>query len=256
ANQDQYYIKTSENFKDYTFKFSGLTVHFRLVDASIELNNNKESKDNKRVFMLYKENEEHPEIKTIEQVDNELIIRFVYDFPVDKKRNYTEENSAKIVEAITKHYKEFFPIITPRFIDTKTNKQTKSLLDKHLETYVAKNTFDYFIHKDLSGFLNRELDFYIKSEIIHLDDLDTPNEKKVETYLAKVKAIKRVGKNIIEFLSKIEDFQKKLWLKKKFVIDTNWCITLDLIDESFYQEIIENEEQVKEWINLYSINDV
>ncbi|RKJ15234.1 site-specific DNA-methyltransferase, partial [Butyricicoccus sp. 1XD8-22] len=24
ANQDQYYIKTSENFKDYTFKFSGL----------------------------------------------------------------------------------------------------------------------------------------------------------------------------------------------------------------------------------------
>ena len=41
ANQDQYYIKTSENFKDYTFVFDGITVHFRLVDATTEQNNNK-----------------------------------------------------------------------------------------------------------------------------------------------------------------------------------------------------------------------
>ena len=42
ANQDQYYIKTSENFKDYTFIAEGVTVHFRLVDATTEQNNNKE----------------------------------------------------------------------------------------------------------------------------------------------------------------------------------------------------------------------
>ena len=47
ANQDQYYIKTSENFKDYTFVFDGITVHFRLVDATTEQNNNKENKDTK-----------------------------------------------------------------------------------------------------------------------------------------------------------------------------------------------------------------
>jgi adenine-specific DNA-methyltransferase len=256
ANQDQYYIKTAENFKDYTFKDGDLTVHFRLVDATTELNNNKESDDKKRVFMLYEETEERPDIKTIEQNGNELIIRFVFDVPSDKKRKYAEENAAKIVEAITKQYKEFFPIITPRFMDSKTKKQTKSLLDKHLEAYVAKNTFDYFIHKDLRGFLTRELDFYIKSEIIHLDDLDTINEKRVETYLGKVKAIKRVGKILIDFLAQIENFQKKLWLKKKFVIETNWCITLDKIDEGFYQEIIENKDQIQEWIDMYAINEI
>lgn len=47
ANQDQYYIKTSENFKDYTFVFDGITVHFRLVDATTEQNNNKENKDSR-----------------------------------------------------------------------------------------------------------------------------------------------------------------------------------------------------------------
>ena len=41
------------------------TVHFRLVDATTEQNNNKESKDKKRVFMLFTEDEEnHPGIKT------------------------------------------------------------------------------------------------------------------------------------------------------------------------------------------------
>lgn len=33
ANQDQYYIKTSENFKDYTFTAGDYTVHFLLVDG-------------------------------------------------------------------------------------------------------------------------------------------------------------------------------------------------------------------------------
>jgi len=35
-------------------------------------------------------------------------------------------------------------------------------LAKHIATYAKRNTSDYFIHKDLAGFLTRELDFYIK----------------------------------------------------------------------------------------------
>ena len=130
-----------------------------------------------------------------------------------------------------------------------------TLLEKHLKGYVAKNTFDYFIHKDLRGFLTRELDFFIKSEVMHLEDLDSGSEARVETYLAKVKAIKRVGKIIIDFLAQIEDFQKKLWLKKKFVVETNWCITLDKIDESFWAEIIANKVQIDEWIDMYAIDE-
>ncbi|MCV5714137.1 hypothetical protein OFN39_33500, partial [Escherichia coli] len=44
----------------------------------------------------------------------------------------------------------------------------RTLLEKHLTDYTARNTFDYFIHKDLGGFLRRELDFYIKNEVMHL----------------------------------------------------------------------------------------
>ena len=257
ANQDQYYIKTSENFKDYTFTFDGITVHFRLVDATTEQNNNKESKDSKRTFMLFTEDEEnYPGIKTFEYDTEagEIVIRFVYDIPEDKKRKYAEENYDAIQKWILSlRAAELIRLLAP--IPTGKGKESTTLLEKHLKGYVAKNTFDYFIHKDLRGFLTRELDFFIKSEVMHLEDLDTSSEVRVETYLAKIKAIKRVGKIIIDFLAQIEDFQKKLWLKKKFVVETNWCITLDKIDESFWAEIIANKAQIDEWIAMYAIDE-
>ncbi len=268
ANQDQYYIKTSENFKDYSFKADGYTVHFRLVDATTEQNNNKEADDKKRKFMIFTEDEEnYPGIKTFEQneitdkdgnvVDSELIIRFVFDVPQDSKAKYDEINFNAIRDYLAKQGDTQLMRALLRIINRTAKKNDQiTLIQKHLKGYVAKNTFDYFIHKDLGGFLTRELDFFIKNEVMHLDDIDTDNEKSVNTYLAKVRAIKRVGKTIIDFLAQIENFQKKLWLKKKFVVETNWCITLDRIDEKFYDEIRNNKAQVQEWIDMYAIDEL
>lgn len=259
ANQDQYYIKTSENFKDYTFLVGDYTVHFRLVDATTEQNNNKESADSKRTFMLFAEDEEnYPGVKTFEYdlETRELIIRFVFDIPEDKKKKWAEANYDTIVAWLVANRPPMWQELLAQVNTGKAkDKNQKDLLRKHLDAYVAKNTFDYFIHKDLRGFLSRELDFYIKSEIMHLDDLDTDNEARVETWLAKVKAVKRVGKVIIDFLAQIEDFQKKLWLKKKFVVETNWCMTLDKVDEAFWPEILANRAQIDEWISMYAIDE-
>ncbi len=60
-----------------------------------------------------------------------------------------------------------------------------SKLTAHLNRYTARNTFDYFIHKDLGTFLNRELDFYIKNEVMHLDDVESETVPRVEQYLLK-----------------------------------------------------------------------
>lgn len=260
ANQDQYYIKTSENFKDYTFVADDVTVHFRIVEATTEQNNNKEADDKKRQFMLFTPNEEtHPGLETFsyDAERKELIIRFVYDIPADTKKKaekWTEENFKAISQYILQQHPELMATLL-RDVSAKHD-GSLLLMQKHLKGYVAKNTFDYFIHKDLGGFLNRELDFYIKNEIMHLDDLDTESEARVNTYLAKVKAIKRVGKIIIAFLAQLENFQKKLWLKKKFVVETQWCITLDRVPEAFYPEIAANAAQVQEWIDMYAIDEV
>ena len=221
ANQDQYYIKTSENFKDYTFEFDGIAVHFRLMDATTERDNNKETGDSRRTFQLFREDEAaYPGVRTFsyDAQAAQLVIRFVYDIPDDAKRNCAAENYDAIVRwLISLHRAELNPLLLQ--IPTGKGRETTTLLEKHLKSYTAKNTFDYFIHKDLRGFLTRELDFFLKSEVMHLDDLDTGSEARVGSYLAKVRAIKRVGRIVIDFLAQIEDFQKKLWLKKKFVVE-------------------------------------
>jgi adenine-specific DNA-methyltransferase len=41
-----------------------------------------------------------------------------------------------------------------------------------------------------------------------------------------------------------------LWEKKKFVLKTDYVITIDRIPEEFYPEILKNKEQLKEWKDL------
>lgn len=254
ANADQYYIKTAENFRNYTFVDDGKRVHFRLADATTERNNNKEANGSKRVFMLYTENKDNPDVKTVEEINGELVIRFVYDIPADKKVKYVKENIAAISTIITDNFKNWYGIL--RQLPVKDPKKVITPLEKHLNAYIAKNTFDYFIHKDLRKFLTRELDFFIKNEVIYIEDIDTADWNFADVSFAKARAIKRVGKVIIDFLAQIEEFQKKLWLKKKFVTETNWCITLDRVDESFYPEIIENAAMVAEWKEMYAIDEI
>ena len=79
--------------------------------------------------------------------------------------------------------------------------RNRTVLERHLFQYTARNTFDYFIHKDLGGFLRRELDFYIKNEIMHLDDVENEFAPRVEQYLSKIKVIRRIAGKIIDFLA-------------------------------------------------------
>jgi len=55
-----------------------------------------------------------------------------------------------------------------------------SYLAHHLRQYTACNTRDFFIHKDLRGFLSRELDFYLKDEVLNLDEMEAAGENLAE----------------------------------------------------------------------------
>ena len=248
ANADQYYIKTSEYFKNYSFVLptSRRKVHFVLRDAETEQNNNKAANNMERRFRLCAEN-------FIDEVDGELNVYFTYELmpKTTKQDALVKEAEEKVLPVVSAEYADFAELATTK-MPTEKNKD-RSLLMKHLQDYTAKNNFDYFIHKDLGGFLRRELDFYIKNEVMFLDDLDANH---IMAHLAQVKAIKQVGEKIITFLAQLEDFQKKLWLKKKFVVGCDYCITLDRIPHALYPAIIANEAQRKEWVRLFAIDEI
>lgn len=244
ANHDQYYIKSSENFKNYSFVLPGdKKVTFQLKEVSTEQNNNKTQGDAERRFALY---DECP----VEENGNELCINFTYE-PFPKATKQESLLSQAIETLTTKIPASFAGVFSLK--PTEKNK-SRTLLEKHLNDYVSKNTFDYFIHKDLAGFLNRELDFYIKNEVLFLDDINAREPEFFTAQLSKIKAMKVVAQKIIEFLAQIENFQKKLWLKKKFVVSTNYCITLDRIPETYYPEIFQNKAQLAEWKSLFDVD--
>jgi adenine-specific DNA-methyltransferase len=244
ANHDQYYIKSSENFKNYSFNTpDGKKVSFQLKEVSTEQNNNKAQGDAERRFAIYSE-------QPVEESEGELFINFVYE-PVTKatkQETLISEALELLSETVPGSHSTLFALSPTE----KNNKRT--FLEKHLNEYVSKNSFDYFIHKDLGGFLSREMDFYIKNEVLYLDDINTKQTDFFVAQLSKVKAIKVVAQKIIDFLAQIENFQKKLWLKKKFVIRTDYCITLDKISSSYYSEIFKNKAQLAEWKALFDVD--
>ena len=248
ANYDQYYIKSSEHLRDYTFTVetdSEKSVRIKLVEADIEKDNVKAESGEERKFVLDKEN-------PVSIEGDELYIHFHY-IPAGKKKQTTLNDDA--VEAILKQegFDEWLDLLKKNAGTEKNPNRT--LLEKHLHDYTARNTFDYFIHKNLGGFLRRELDFYIKNEVMHLDDIDDAAFEVTDQHLRKIKIIRNIAHKLIRMLDQLEEFQRKLWLKKKFVVQTNYCITLDRVPLNLYEDICSNEGQHAEWVQLCFVSE-
>jgi adenine-specific DNA-methyltransferase len=249
ANADQYYVKTAERFRDYRFLLpEGRAVHFKITAANTETGNNKAETGKERRFQLI-------ESEFMREENGELLIFFRYEADAEKRKQ-AEINAETARRTLQEadgflEWRKALGELAP----TEANKD-RTLLDKHLAEYTARNTFDYFIHKDLDAFLRRELDFYIKNEIVRLDDIENEDAPRVELYLAKVKALRRVGHKLISFLAQVENFQKKLFLKKKFVIRANYCVTLDRVPRELWADVLANEAQLAEWQQLYAIDEI
>jgi len=248
ANHDQYYIKSSEYFRDYIFTMpSGKRVRVHLVAASSEQDNKKEQVGKERRFVICNED-------PIYEENGELFIRFEYK-PDSGKKKQDSLNQEAIKKVLQSEGYEDWVRELSKLAPTKANPK-RTVFEKHLTQYTARNTFDYFIHKDLGGFLRRELDFYIKNEVMHLDDIEHDTVPRVEQYLSKIKVIRKIAHKIIQFLEQLENFQKKMWLKKKFVVETSYCMTLDRIPEHLYDRIAANEDQRKDWVQLFEIDKI
>lgn len=271
ANKDQYYIKSGENFANYSFKLAdGRKVSFKLLAADTAKDNRKDN-DLDRCFVLIEphvrtkfddEGEEYEQeykpvevIKTTSIVDGEsvdteeLVIHFEYKAMKKGTKQETLVQSAISKILSDNNVQQHWVDLAKRAPTEKNPMRTE--LERHLTTYTQRNTADYFIHKNLGGFLANELDFYIKNEVMNLDNLQNAEVfSNIERQLRMIQCLRSVALELISFLAQIENFQKKLWTKKKFVVSCHYLITLDYICESLYPKIVENNKQWDQWRKL------
>ena len=261
ANADQYYVKTTENYSTYAFTAGTgnetRRVRFEITAADNEKDNVKETNGRQRRFILTRG-------KAAAAVEHgELVVRFEHRPLTEReKKQYpgtgaTQQN--RLNEAATERIlhtvaPDWHALLTEP-APTNANPE-RALLAKHVDRYTAKNSFDYFIHKDLGGFLHRELDLYLNTQVLNPDDLEQGDAARLDRALARVRTIRRIGGKIIDFLAQLENFQKHLWLKKKFVLETQWCVTLDRVPEALYPEIAANVAQCAEWVELVAVDEI
>lgn len=254
VNKDQYYIKSTNWFTHYQFTLmDGFSVLFRttMVEPS-RGNDNKHA--HRRFFFLADGGDENP----ITLHDNGVIeVRFHYRKPrSDEKellgaRPRQDHVNDIILDVLVSECHKILRVMEKG--------QLWSRLRAHLRRYTQKNERDYFIHKDLKGFLDHELDVYVKNEIMNLEaDL---HEIVTQKIIASI--FKEIAGTIIDFLGQLEDFQRLTWEKKKFVLDTHYIITLDRLASMVGEDrlvstivplLLENEQQLKEWADLLGEN--
>ena len=163
ANRDQYYVKSGEYFSVYRFKSRGIIVTFDLRNIDVEKDNVQGAK---RFFIPLSVE------TTYSSETAEISIPLEYRPLTDEEKplygkqkqqdKINEIAETQILQRVSSDYK------ASAALEQRIGKIT--VLKKHLDTYTRRNTSDFFIHKDLKGFLNRELDVYIKNEVIPLSD--------------------------------------------------------------------------------------
>ncbi|MBN1104858.1 MAG: site-specific DNA-methyltransferase, partial [Deltaproteobacteria bacterium] len=255
ANKDQYYVKSGEAFRDYAFTVATVAgeyrVRFCLAEATTSRDNTKGAA---RYFFPKTED------VAFEERTRTLVIPFEYRLPTEGEvarygRN-AKGQEAILDEAVPKMLKRVkdsvlaSALAEPSPIGREAEaEEPPTLLRRRLTHFTKKNTTDYFVHKNLGGFLRQELEFFIRDQIVHEADLEGDFDAKRRM----LRVFRKLADTVITFLAQIEDAQKRLFEKKKFVLRTDYLIPVQNIPRDLWKDVLANKAQLEEWKTLFAL---
>lgn len=226
ATEDMYYIKSGDIFTDYPVRLSNGQRLVFCVDADTLNQTRAELKPTDKAS--YK-------LRAIQEKDSAIRVTLDYLKGAQRTRAQLDEIISRAA-AVSRGQPEE--------------------IARHLRRYIARNQSDFFIHKRLQEALDDDLDIFLKTDVLNADQLLADDAGHIPARALRVaRAIRRVGRRINAFLGVLEDYQKRLWEKKKLVLSTRYIITLDRLDklagrafvEANLAAILANAAQVAEW---------
>ncbi len=134
---------------------------------------------------------------------------------------------------------------------------TEEILEKAFRVFEKQSEVDYFINRNAKEFLREQFNIWLYQYVFSGESEWT--EKRIK----QLQVLKDIAFKIIDFISQFEDELVKIWNKPKFVLNSNYVITLDRIAEKdrelkLIEEILKHrnfETQVKEWKELGIVDD-
>jgi adenine specific DNA methylase Mod len=129
-------------------------------------------------------------------------------------------------------------------------KITEDALEKVFRIFEKQSEVDYFINKNAKAFLKEQFDLWLYQYVF------SGESQWTETRIKQLQVLKDIAYKIIDFISQFEAELVRIWNKPKFVLNSNYVITLDRIADKNL-ELVEKilthksiDEQIKEWKDL------
>ncbi len=211
--KDLYYVKSETIYKDFCFELENILFNF---DTSLL----ESKKYNEKVELIF-------DLKDIDTKTNTL------NFSVTLKSNNSQTKTSEIL-------KECF---------NQGVKLDEEILKKAFGKFKKQGSMDYFIHKNVLGFLKEQLDLYLFEYLFK--EMTAFDDKR----LNEINTIKEVALEVIVLVSEFENELCKIWNKPRFVLNSHFIVSLDKLKAKNYDlNKIKNHKnypkQVKEWQDL------
>ncbi len=132
---------------------------------------------------------------------------------------------------------------------------TEEVLEKAFKVFEKQNEVDYFINKKAKEFLQEQFNIWLYQYVF------SGESQWTEERIKQLQVLKNIAFKIIDFISQFEDELVKIWNKPKFVLNSNYVITLDRIADkniNVVESILDHEgfeNQLKEWKELGIVDD-
>ena len=218
ATEDMYYIKSGDIFTDFPVRLSnGQRLLFTVEPEGLHATRAALKPNDKAHYEIMAARREGDVVR--------VVLRYLKGAQSDRHKD-------EIVNAAQK-----------AGAPTALNLEIRRWLNR----FIARNQSDFFIHKRLREALSADLDIFIKTEVLDLDQVlaGALTETDISRRALRVaRLVREIGMPIIDFLATLEDFQKSLWEKKKLVLQTRYVITLDRLERLAPAWLMEHIEAI------------
>lgn len=133
----------------------------------------------------------------------------------------------------------------------------EDLLSRAFCIFEKQSEVDYFINKDAKAFLEEQFNLWLYQYVF------SGMSSWTETRIRQLQTLKEIAFKIIAFISQFENELVKIWNKPKFVLNSNYVITLDRIAEkegglTLVEKLLAHRNfkaQVEEWQQLGIVDE-
>jgi adenine-specific DNA-methyltransferase len=135
------------------------------------------------------------------------------------------------------------------------NNINEDLLDRAFRVFERQSEVDYFINKDAKAFLEEQFNLWLYQYVF------SGVSEWTEVRIKQLQTLKDIAYKIIAFISQFENELVNIWNKPKFVLNSNYVITLDRIagkDIKLVEKLLAHKNfkaQMEEWQQLGIVED-